>query len=326
MASSFILLWDRRSNQLSQPSIILGCFMTQITCGEAEPHRLIERFSTSSSPLIVSAASPTCNTYFYNSCIHFCYENWLRQREVEDPLQSTKPSFIGSQNNCSMLSRKRPASDTLLSLHPTKIHRTARRTSSGGRKAAGAEDTESIGARWIHIFREVWVLAGETFASIANGTCVHSCSLEHRTDGAVIGKNYTEEISFTLPNIPSSPLPLQSPSTPSPSYRSNLEVHTPVPIQFPKRRSPPGKLHQLTREPAESMLIEGPSRPSTVTVTTSTASIPSTSTLPSSGIDLNEVLNSSERRYKRESSPRKYQNRPHIYADLVCGSFLCYST
>ena len=68
-----------------------------------------------------------------------------------------------------MLSRKRPASDTLLPLHPTKIPRTLRPTFSGQTKATGVEDRESIGARWIHIFREVWVLAGETFASIANG-------------------------------------------------------------------------------------------------------------------------------------------------------------
>ena len=154
---------------------------------------------------------------------------------------------------------------------------------------------------------------------------VRSCSLEHPANSAVIGKNHTEEINFTLPTVPTSPLPLRSPSTPSPSYRSNLEEHTPIPIRFPKRRSPPGKRCQLTRESTESMLIEGPSRPSPVTVTTSTASIPSTSTLPSSGIDLNGVPDSSERLYKRVSSPRKYQNRPHIYADVVCRSFLCYS-
>lgn len=164
------------------------CFVTSAPCGgNDERSSSIARLSNFRAVhhLLLSAhnfrrqAHIRCVTWFcrYISTPYYRYEIRLRQKQAVDRLLSTKPSFIGSQNNCSMLSRKRPASDTLLPLHPAKIPRTARRTFSGGRKSTRAEDTESIGARWIHIFREVWGLAGETFASIANGMCTSPACL-----------------------------------------------------------------------------------------------------------------------------------------------------
>jgi hypothetical protein len=154
-----------------------------------------------------------------------------------------------------------------------------------------------------------------------------------------------------------SSLPLQTPSTPPSSYEFEPPFHEATPPKSPKLVSPPPmsrhsipskhkeepvvsplspstppKLYTLDRpfspRPASlsprshqnltvQMVVNAPSLPSTVTVTTSTSSVPSSLNFPSSNLEVDRALSRAERRVRRTGYPKK-KTRSHIYAAKVC--------
>jgi hypothetical protein len=65
------------------------------------------------------------------------------------------------------------------------------------------------------------------------------------------------------------------------------------------------------------MVVDAHSLPSTVTVTASTTSVPSSSNISTSYPALGDALAKSEQHVRRINSVRKYQTRKHIYDDVV---------
>ena len=105
-------------------------------------------------------------------------------------------------------------------------------------------------------------------------------------------------------------------STPQQPYTFDPPFCSSIPLESPRPASPSPRSHQ---NQIVQMVVNAP--PSTVTVTTSTPSVPSSVNFPSSNLEVDRALSRAERRVRRAGHPKK-KTRPHIYAAKVCQTVL----
>ncbi|KIM84540.1 hypothetical protein PILCRDRAFT_818108 [Piloderma croceum F 1598] len=103
-------------------------------------------------------------------------------------------------------------------------------------------------------------------------------------------------------------LPLSS-STPPKPFTFDPPLCNPIPLQSPR----PASLSPRSHQNLTVQIANAPSLPSTVTVTTSTSSVPSSLNFPSSNLEVDRALSRAERRVRRTGYSKK-KTRPHIYA------------
>jgi hypothetical protein len=206
--------------------------------------------------------------------------------------------------------RKRSASETLFPTRSTKHPRTTRERYAGGENPS-ASQREGLGARWTRLWTEACKLAGESLVHLAEGIIALLMPFsycEFNTMPWIVFK-HTEK----------APLPLQSPSTPSPTSNTHLPFRTPIPLQFTRPIDPPPRSNGSIQESTVTvpMVVDAPSLPSTVTVTASTTTVPSSSNFSAFYPEISPALVKSQQRIRRISSRRRYQSRKHIFADMV---------
>lgn len=171
------VVWDRRSNQLSQPSLATIHTLCNLTC-----HACCTLIHFPSSPpshhRLPAHPPPICiyalvqQVLIYNLSFRIRVGIQATCRVAVAAFTVVKPRYTGYYHlPGSMNPRKRLASDTQFPTNSAKYSRTACRHNPGG-------NTDGLKARWMVHVKETFKLAGETVGrAVAHGTATSLATL-----------------------------------------------------------------------------------------------------------------------------------------------------